>query len=406
MPNTLRCGARQAATAVGSDLAPVIDISSYDPSQRADPALLESVRVACEHTGFLTVLGHGADLLLAKLCMELGAEAFDLPMERKRELIVQDMTVGRGYEISPEHRRYAQHFVENVRPGHCCWRAHPEPSAQEGILSERLMCGPTPGDPERLGLPADYFTSDLGQAFFAPNAWPDAEVPKLSKSMMRLYRQLDDIASRLLLLFAEALDADREAFARALAGHHSNMQVANYPSLLSEPGPDDIRKKAHTDSGTMTLLLSDGWMRRGHRRQGAPRKGPGLGGLELYVGGEWVPVRVEEGAILVNIGSLLTVWTNGLWKSTLHRVTNPDVSRAEESRRISIAFFQKPNYNTVVEPLPSCVARTGGAARFEATPVSGLTRQGIMHSLRHLPAEEASARYHELMLKIRDAQGS
>ena len=40
----------------------------------------------------------------------------------------------------------------------------------------------------------------------------------------------------------------------------------------------------------------------------------------------------------------------GLFKSTLHRVVN--LSRKE---RFSIAFFFDPNYDALVEPLPSCV---------------------------------------------------
>jgi hypothetical protein len=70
-------------------------------------------------------------------------------------------------------------------------------------------------------------------------------------------------------------------------------QVANYPSQLVDPGalgPHHMRKKAHTDSGLLTLLASEDWM---------PGSGwaPGDGGLQLLnADGEWVEVAVPEGA--------------------------------------------------------------------------------------------------------------
>lgn len=55
------------------------------------------------------------------------------------------------------------------------------------------------------------------------------------------------------------------------------------------------------------------------------------------------------GALLLNLGSLMSRWTNGLWKATLHRVTNPLPAKARSSRRLSMAFFHKPNYDAIIE---------------------------------------------------------
>lgn len=44
-------------------------------------------------------------------------------------------------------------------------------------------------------------------------------------------------------------------------------------------------------------------------------------------------------------------WTNGLFKSTLHRVVN-----TAGKERYSCAFFFEPNFNTRVECLPCCVS--------------------------------------------------
>jgi isopenicillin N synthase-like dioxygenase len=52
-------------------------------------------------------------------------------------------------------------------------------------------------------------------------------------------------------------------------------------------------------------------------------------------------------------------WTNGEWKSTIHRV----VHRGEKFR-VSVPFFFEPDYNVVVKPLKTCVKRTGGKEKY------------------------------------------
>lgn len=133
------------------------------------------------------------------------------------------------------------------------------------------------------------------------------------------------------------------------------------------------------------------------------------------------------GALLLNLGNLMTRWTNGLWKSTLHRVTNPAPHKAHNSRRLSMAFFHKPNYDAVIEVLPSCYQSgllqqqgadsEGSAASWQqqqqlqqllpaeplypSVTVGDITRQGILYKYRHLPSEEASRKYHEELLTVR-----
>lgn len=67
------------------------------------------------------------------------------------------------------------------------------------------------------------------------------------------------------------------------------------------------------DSGLFTLLIAEDWM-------------PGTafdqeqGGLELQgLDGRWKKLMVQPGAVLVNLGTLMTYYTNGAWRSTLHR---------------------------------------------------------------------------------------
>lgn len=129
---------------------------------------------------------------------------------------------------------------------------------------------------------------------------------------------------------------------------------------------------------------------------------PGDGGLQLLSPeGIWQEVAVPPGALLVNIGTLMTRWTAGRWPSTLHRVTNPHrgPAAAAQSRRTSLAYFHKVNPLAVVAAFPSCVA--AGATPPRPLRAMDLTRQGILHKFRHLPAEKASARYHAELAALR-----
>ena len=72
--------------------------------------------------------------------------------------------------------------------------------------------------------------------------------------------------------------------------------------------------------------------------------------------GAWTDVPIVPDCFIVNIGDLMAQWTNDRWRSTLHRVVNPPVDVAGSSRRHSMVFFHQPNFDAVIECLPSCLA--------------------------------------------------
>jgi len=64
-----------------------------------------------------------------------------------------------------------------------------------------------------------------------------------------------------------------------------------------------------------------------------------------------VPVPADPDAVVVNIGDLLERWSNGRFRSTLHRVCPLQPWHS----RYAIAFFSDPDDAVLVEPLASCV---------------------------------------------------
>ena len=92
----------------------------------------------------------------------------------------------------------------------------------------------------------------------------------------------------------------------------------------------------------------------------------------------WSPVEVlppgtENDAfppILVNIGDLLSYWTNGLLKSTVHRVVFPANSKVSGDR-YSVAYFCHPANKTELVPVPSELVDKTEAAAASHDPVAG-----------------------------------
>lgn len=133
-----------------------------------------------------------------------------------------------------------------------------------------------------------------------------------------------------------------------------------------------MRAGAHSDYGSITLLFQR----------------PGQPGLEILTPeGEWAGVPVEPNQssqgqeqgqgkdgrfafppILVNIGDLLSYWTDGLLKSTVHRVVFPlSEQRAENLQdRYSIVYFCHPVNTTELVPVPSKIVDSHRKERKES----------------------------------------
>jgi isopenicillin N synthase-like dioxygenase len=120
------------------------------------------------------------------------------------------------------------------------------------------------------------------------------------------------------------------------------MRVLDYPAVTSTPLPGQLRIGAYTDYGTLTLVTAD--------RPGLQVRTPT---------GEWEDVAYVPGCIQVNLGDMMAQWTNDRWRSTMHRVLPPTVgAHGRGQRRMALTFFLTANYDTVIEPLPTCYSST------------------------------------------------
>jgi len=180
---------------------------------------------------------------------------------------------------------------------------------------------------------------------FRPNIWP-TEPTGFQRTWTTYYRAMERVSAELMTLFAAALQLPETYFDSRIDKHISNLFANHYPPLESRPEPGQLRVGEHTDYGSLTVLYQSDT----------------TGGLEVQVDGQWHPVPPTPGTFVVNIGDLMARWTNDRWISTLHRVQTPPTTDYGR-RRISLPFFCQPNYDTVVECLPTC-RDSGATARY------------------------------------------
>ena len=171
------------------------------------------------------------------------------------------------------------------------------------------------------------------------------ESPEFKAQLWALYRQLDACADQLLAACSTYVGEPEGRMPAATAYGDTILRVIHYPPVPADRHPQSVRAAAHEDINLITLLCE-----------------ATSSGLELLQrDGRWRPIHAIEGQIIVDSGDMLQQWTNGLFKSTTHRVVNPDNSR---ERRFSMPFFVHPRPEVDLTPLPRCVARTGGEVRF------------------------------------------
>jgi len=126
------------------------------------------------------------------------------------------------------------------------------------------------------------------------------------------------------------------------------MRIIGYPPLPNDH--DGFSCGAHKDYGCLTFLYADptpSALQVFLKRPGvfeANKSGlPQEQGLQE---GVWINADPIPGCVVCNIGEMWEVWTDGLYRSTLHRVVHRG-----SNYRISIPFFFEPNFTALIKPL-------------------------------------------------------
>ncbi|CAO2656006.1 Nn.00g048090.m01.CDS01 [Neocucurbitaria sp. VM-36] len=329
--------------AAQEDGLPIIDISAFlDPSssQESRQTTAKAINAACINYGFFYLTGHGIPVSKLDEIISLARDFFSLPLEEKNKIKRFDA----GSPEGGDGARGYQGLGENVTGG--------LQDMQEAIDWYREW-------DEDKKEPGDGGSTSV-KTLQGSNLWP--EQPKELKEVYLDYiERVKKVGEALVHAMGVALDLgppsthanteededegeDEEIFVRNCNASFWVMRMIGYPPLTTPPTPnspiDQFSCGAHTDYGCVTLLLTD----------------PTPGALQVQLkDSTWLNADPIPGAFVVNIGDMIERWTNGLWKSTMHRVIHRG-----ETYRVSVPFFYEPNFEAVVKPLGKCVTRMGG----------------------------------------------
>ena len=306
---------------------PEINIStSFSSSLEDRKALAAQIRDACTTSGFFHITGHGVSEGTRQAILALAKRFFKtLPREKKEALHVKNSNYFRGWE--PAEYTY-------VNPDD--WSVEEQaPETKEGFnwaYEEGL--DPIGGDGKYLELDG----SDVNG-----NVWPsEDDLPGFYETVKQYYGEILTLARHLFRLFALSLNLPEDHFDDMMSHPGGIARLLYYPTP-NNPQPLDPNQKdeeiglgAHSDYECFTILLCSS-----------------ASGLEiLSPENSWVPARAVEGSFIINVADFMMRWTNGVYKSTVHRVVN-----RTRDERYSVPFFFSINYDQMVEVSPCSAIR-------------------------------------------------
>ncbi|CAH00738.1 isopenicillin N synthase family dioxygenase [Kluyveromyces lactis] len=314
----------------------VIDIS--EPQEKTVPALLK----AATEQGFLFVDGHDFTQEEVNQLFDLSKQFFtNTEHEEKKKYAIKSNNIGytdfSNEQLDP---RKARDFKEGYNFGYANFK-----TGEYNLSEDYFYKRSDKNDPSENPVPSLFKQNEA------------LTVPTMQK--------LHKTATEILRLIAIALGIEDEDFFTARHSPDepsgSVFRMLRYPLIRDDGLTDEetkydptIRAGAHTDYGALTLLF---------QREDQQ-------GLELQMDKDsddsWAKVPYvaskHEGKappLVVNFGDLLSYWTNGVLRSTVHRVKfSPGETRTSD--RYSIVFFVHPANKTTLDPVPSDLVKKAG----------------------------------------------
>lgn len=189
---------------------------------------------------------------------------------------------------------------------------------------EEQFIGGTDDLKEAYDVNIDYTATVGRRPLLGPNLWPD--IPGFREDALAYYQHVTGIGRQLFGCFALALGLAEDHFEAARQHPPSQLRLIHYP--LDDQAEDRPGMGAHTDYECFTLLFAT-----------AP-------GLQIVnKDGQWVDVPLIESTMIMNIGDLMEIMSNGRYVATRHRV------KKVREERYSFPLFQACDYDHVVAPI-------------------------------------------------------
>ena len=285
-----------------SDELPLVDVGALRFGTRREAMrVADQLGSAARDIGFFRIRNHGISLDLINETYRVAERFFALTdAEKQRYYIGQ----------SPNHRGYV-------------------PFTEKGDYSDEVHRNYEAFD---LGLDLPQSDPDFlaGNPVLGPNVWPDLAGFKATVS--RYYSEVAQLGRLICAALEVFLGLPKGLITDQMSKPVSQLRLLHYVRPETAKDHSSVNMGAHTDYECLTLL---------HTRNE---------GLQVMTQADhWVDVPVDHGAYVVNIGDMLEAWTNGILRSTPHRVVN----RSKE--RFSMPYFVAANHGTVIKPFAQLV---------------------------------------------------
>jgi len=262
------------------------------------------------------IKNHGIPEETTLAALHAGKQFFSLPSSSKMELDIHKSSNFKGYTPL---------LGENTNPDN------------QGDLHEGFDIG-RESDVSNTSLKVGS-TECADGVMAGENVWPDKTIlPGFREAVLAYYHAVVRLGRLLFPFFALALDLPEGFFDDKTANAAAIMRLLHYPPQPPKRLDEDDRSigiGAHTDYECFTILWQDS-----------------VGGLQVRnADGKWIDAVPIPGTLVLNLGDQFARWTNDVFKSTLHRVTN-----RSGLERYSIPLFFGTDYDVRLEPIPSCVS--------------------------------------------------
>ncbi|CAN0915820.1 Protein SRG1 [Linum grandiflorum] len=302
-PRYFRPDLHHPAVDDGSLEVPLVDLGKLidEASMKSELAKLHS---ACKDWGFFQLVNHGVRSSVVDDMKKQVEVFFNLPMEAKQKF----------WQYPGELEGFGQTFV---------------------VSEEQKL--------------------DWADVFFLVTQPPNLRKPHLLPQLPLPFRdtlenyslEVKELAAKVLSQMAKAVEMKPEEMIDIFSGNIRQTMRTNYYPPCPEPDKA-IGLTPHSDGTGLTILLQVNEVE----------------GLQIKKDGKWVSVKVLPDAFVVNVGDILEIITNGVYKSVEHRaVVN------SEKKRMSIACFHSPRFDGVVAPAPSLVRGEEKPALFRSVTV-------------------------------------
>ncbi|KIN75556.1 isopenicillin N synthase family dioxygenase [Sulfitobacter guttiformis] len=290
---------------------PLISVKAL---RSGDPAQVQSVAdaigEAARTIGFFRICDHGIDTALIADVYRVAEQFFGLQDDFKQQYYIAKSTNHRGYVPFTEKGDYPDEVNRSY---------------------EAFDLG--------LDLPHNDPDYCAGNRVLGPNVWP--MLAGFQDTVAQYYREV----SALGRLICSSLEGHLGLPAGAMTGHMnkpiSQLRLLHYVRQAQTVAHKSVNMGAHTDYECLTLLHT--------RNQG----------LQVMTQDDkWIDVPVDPDVLIVNIGDMMEAWTNGIFRSTPHRVLNLS------PERYSLPYFVATNYDTLIKPFSQLIG-AGQSAKYE-----------------------------------------